>query len=56
MGRGSADESTWKAVVANVAGKVVGGHEEMHQCGERGSGMPQWGVATRDFALKEGNM
>jgi hypothetical protein len=30
------------AVVANVAGKVVGGHEEMHQCGERGSGMPQW--------------
>jgi hypothetical protein len=30
------------AVVAKIAGEFVGGHEETHQCGERGSGMPQW--------------
>jgi hypothetical protein len=30
------------AVVANVPGKVIGGHEGMHQCGESGSGMPRW--------------
>jgi hypothetical protein len=41
------------AAVDNVAGKVVGGHEGMHQRGESGSGMPRWWVATRAFAPKE---